>query len=259
MGNTKFSVNDLVIINKSQEVGKIIKIDTAHNNSYVLYTIKVGEAERLYTENFLSLYRDKKIISKLDNVKMDDVAYTIELDDMINQLISDLHFENGNDNITCLKNVCKLVKYFSLRDKNDAYIVKTSNIRLSELYKGFSSSKDNSANAYLFSEILNRIGIKSSCVILKDNEGKFHIANIVLIGEAYYYFDLSIEKSIYVDRNDDKFVFCCSGIGANNYYKFFEPVSLLAINDDEEKNIPDNISVFDIDFQLLNNIANNEL
>lgn len=259
MGNTKYNVGDIVNIDKSHEVGTIIKVDQANGSNYVVYTVRVGKMERLYTEDFLSLNRDNKVLSKLENLSMDDVNYSIELDDMIEKLIGELKIESSDDNIITLKNICKLVKYFSLRNKDDSVVINTSNIKLFELYKGFSSSKDNNANCYLFSEILNRLGIKSHCVILKNNEGKFHVSNIALIGELYYYFDLSIEKSIYIDRNDDNFIYCCSGIGSDNYYQFFEPVSLLTINEYDEKEIPSNISSSDIDFQILNSIANDEL
>ena len=152
---------------------------------------------------------------------------------------------------------CKLVQYFVVRDVNNSIVINTNNIRLTELFKGFSTSNDNNANSYLFSYLLNKIGIDSHCVILKNGEGKFHIANIALIDNLYYYFDLGIEKSIYIDRDDDNFVFCCSGIGSDNYYKFFEPVCLLSLNSEEKEQIPDNISSADIDFQLLDIIMDN--
>lgn len=253
MGNkTKYSVGDLVLVNKTKEVGTVIKIDTMFGTDYSVYIVKIGDFERLYDEKYLSLYRDNKVINKVKKLNVNDVTYSIEIDTMIDNLIKELKLTKGSSDKTVLKNACKLVRYFSMRNKDeDVKALKSNNLKLSELIKGFSSDNDEVAITYLFSEILTRLDIDAKCVILKDQDEQFHVANIVLIDDLYYYFDLSIERSIYIDNKDNSFVFCCSGIGSENYEKFFKPLCLLSLNNESDK-VPKNISNNDIDFRLLN-------
>ena len=260
MGKTdKFNIGDLVKVNKTGEIGTVIKIDNVMNSDYSVYIVKVGDFERLYTEEYISLYRDTTVINKVKNIDINDIVYSMDINEKIDSLINELELKKNNDEKTSLLNACLLVQYFSLRKKvSPKDVIKTNNLKLNELYDGLTSLDDNTANSYLFSEILNQLGISSYCVILKDSDDKIHVSNLVLIGEKYYYFDLSIERSIYADSEDKNFVFCCSGIGKENYEKFFTPLSLLTINDDGETKLPENISEEDIDFKLLNEIINRE-
>lgn len=253
MGN-KYSIGDLVSVNKTGEIGSIEKVERI-SDDYYNYIVKIGDSERVYNEDYITIYRDTKDIKKISQIDFNKISYSIEVSDKIDSIIRKLNLEKSDDNNTQLKNACKLVEYLSLRNKNKKVeLIDTSDLKLNELYIGLSDSDDSVANAYLFAEILKKVNMDVLCVIVEDKEDIIHVANLVWIDGFYYYFDLSIERSISNDRKTKNFVLCCSGIGRNNYEKFFKPLSILNIEDDEKIELPDNISKDDLDFYTLNSI-----
>lgn len=253
MGN-KFSVGDLVKVNKTGEIGTVTKVDKI-SDDYFNYIVKIGDCERIYNEDYITIHRDTKDIKKIEHIDFNRVSYSIKVEDKIESIIRKLNLEKSDDKNTQLKNACKLVEYLSLRNKDKKVeIADTSDLKLNELYIGLSDSDDGVANAYLFADILRRVNMDVLCVIVSDSEDKVHVANLVWIDGFYYYFDLSIERSISNDRKTKNFVLCCSGIGKNNYEKFFKPLSILNIDDNQKLELPDNISNDDLDFFTLNSI-----
>ena len=254
MGNI-FDVGDLVKVNKTGEIGKVVKIETI-GDDYRNYVVKIADFDRIYNESYLSLYRDNKDIRKIENVDFNNITYSLKIDDKIDSIIRKLNLEKSNDKNVHLKNACKLVEYLSLRNKDkEIEIIDLKDLKLNELYIGLSCSEDSIANAYLFTEILKRVDMDSLCVVLRDNDEKVHVANLVKIDNLYYYFDLSIERSISTDRKTKNFVMCCSGIGRKNYEKFFKPISVLNVGNDETIELPSDIADDDIDFYTLNCIV----
>ena len=158
-------------------------------------------------------------------------------------------------------NSCKLLKYLATRECNiSKKECKTGNLILNELYKGLINREDNYiTNSYLFSEILKRLGVDVYNVGLKDDNGNFYMANLVLIKGQYYYFDVTVEQAIFnsTGRDINKFKLCSACIGGDTYHQYFKPISIIEINPNNTSNkieVPTNISKKDIDPKILNKI-----
>ena len=98
-------------------------------------------------------------------------------------------------------------------------------------------------------------------VVLKLQDSNYYVANLVLIGKEYYFFDLTLEREIFKDNGEDvdNFILCCAALGKNSYTQFFKPLCIVDFNDQLAPNsLPKNISSDDIDIDLLNKLLNME-
>lgn len=274
---TKFSIGDLVKYKKTSEEGKVVDIVSTLGGDDNVYEVLFGNVTRLYSEKYLDIVKkyvdeNKEIKTTLINdnisnskdeikkINVDDVNLSFKIEDEINKIINELNLVKVNKDTDSIIDACKLLKYLATRECNiNCDEVNTNNIVLNELYKGLFNRDDNYiTNSYLFSEILKRVGVNALNVGLKDDNGNFYMANLVLIKGLYYYFDVTVEQAIFNSngRNLNNFKMCSACIGSETYEKYFTPVSIIDINPNNKAvDVPDNISKKNMDPKLLNKIV----
>lgn len=239
-GKAKYSVGDEVLILKSDEKGTIKSIISELDNENSLYLVDVNGIERMYAESYL------KIINKASSLD-EGVSLKDSLEDIYKTIIDELSLTNKKEDE--IKNALKLSRYLATRENVNHDVVIKDNIKGSKLYNNLMSQEDSYIfNSYLFSEVLQAIGMDAFMIGLKDEEDIFYIANLVLIGDKYYYFDNTLEREIYLDNcsSPEEFLWCSSAIGKENYEQFFKPLCIIALDKDFMSEIlPKNISAED--------------
>lgn len=137
-------------------------------------------------------------------------------------------------------------------DKNDKYLY--------ELYLGLTHNPGlPTTNTIVYKHLLMHSIAESEIVLLKSNEsGVKHLANIVKLGKEYYFFDPTLERSIYEDDTwgENKRSLCCAALGKNDdYFKLYTPLGILPENmNDNLKPLPDNIAEESMSKNLVNEI-----
>lgn len=258
--NTKFIVGDEVTILSNGSHGTVKEIVSYFGEGQNLYSVEVMGILKMCIESNLELYRKKNTVL---NVDIDKMSASLIIEDAINEIIRKLDLKKTKEDKDQLINAAKLQSYLTVKDDyKDEFISFGNNLLKNNLYTGLiNGSNDYLINACMFSEILKKIGMDVKCVVLKLQDASFYVANLVLIGNYYYFFDLSLEKEIYADNGKDKekFILCCAALGKNSYTQFFKPLCLIDFNDRMAPNeLPKNISVEDIDIDLLNKLLNME-
>ena len=107
---------------------------------------------------------------------------------------------------------------------------------LSNLYRGVMKNPgDQTTNAILFNHLLYMKGFDTHIILARSKNGTPHVANIARIGREYFFFDTTLERSIYEEQgeNPDEMLFCCAALGKEEFSKFYTPVEVL--NDDLDK------------------------
>lgn len=107
---------------------------------------------------------------------------------------------------------------------------------LDNLYKGVMRNPgDQTTNAILFNHLLYMKGFDTHIILARSKNGIPHVANIARIGKEYFFFDPTLERSIYEEQgeNPDELLFCCAALGKEDFNKFYIPVEVL--NDDLDK------------------------
>lgn len=256
----KFNIGDEVIVNITHEKGIIKGIQSVLSDGNSVYLVDIAGNDRLFGESYLTLGRNKEIISMIESLDVNELPILIAIDDKISDIIKMLNLVDSNSPDVQLSNACKLMRYLVL--KNEKELSETMNlisktIVIDDLYNGLINGYNNYiTNAYVFSEILKRVGMDVKLIALKDENDKFYVANLVLIGDKYYYFDVTLEQEIYFDNQRDALVLCCAGIGKKEYEQYFIPMSILSIDNSINGGfIPNNISENDIDFNFINSMG----
>ena len=208
--------------------------------------------------------RRKSVNQLPDGLTMESILLQIE--EKIDEIIRELHLEPSDDINVQLKNCCLVQKYivehieYQERIMEDKTMMADENIRILDLYNaaihhvGVCSS-----NSILFQEILRRIGMKVECVALESSEGGFHMANLVELGGQYYFFDSTLERSIYEDHMDDGkgLVLCCAALGKSEYCPFYTPKAVMPDNPmDQVRDVPSNIAEERIPAVVVNTVVN---
>lgn len=87
-------------------------------------------------------------------------------------------------------------------------------------------------NSILFKHLLYMKGFESYIVLSKSRTGAPHISNLVKVGKEFFYFDPSLERSIFEEQaiNEDDLLFCCVALGREEYSKFYTPLQILPEN-----------------------------
>lgn len=257
--NAKFNVGDEVEIISNGNVGVVKEVTSYMNNGDIVYTVEVAGKQKTYLESNL------RMIRKLNNVidfDIDEMAASFQIEDKINEIIAKLNLRQPESEETSLLNAAKLQMYLATNSNydNETKINIGSSVTKNELLHGLVNGKlDSIVNAYIFSEILNKVGNKVLNVALNDENGAFYIANLVLIGSDYYYFDVTLEHSVFVENGGElkNFVLCCGALGRGSYEQFFKPMCLIDFHDKlAENKLPDNIARLDIDIDLVNKLIN---
>lgn len=107
---------------------------------------------------------------------------------------------------------------------------------LSNLYRGVMKNPgDQTTNAILFNHLLYMKGFDTHIILARSKNGTPHVANIARIGKEYFFFDTTLERSIYEEQgeNPDEMLFCCAALGKEEFSKFYTPVEVL--NEDLDK------------------------
>ena len=258
--NLKFKIGDEVIVIKTHEKGIISGIQSILPDGNSVYVVDISGNARLFGESYLTLGRDKSIINRIETLDVNELSSMVAIDDKINQIINELNLVSSNNPDVQLNNACKLMKYLVLRSDsefNQTMKIISKTIVIDDLYNGLVNGYNNYiTNSYVFSEILKRVGMDVKLIALKDENEKFYVANLVLIGEKYYYFDVTLEQEIYSEDKKGEFALCCAGIGKKEYEQYFIPMSILSIDNSITGGfIPSNIAENDIDFNLVNGFS----
>jgi hypothetical protein len=110
----------------------------------------------------------------------------------------------------------------------------------------------------MFKTILSRLGIKVEVIGLESTEGGFHAANIVELDGKYYFFDTTLETTIYNqyrEFNEGNIFLCCAGLGQNEYLQFYIPKVVLPDDLNEGlKPLPNNIALDSIPREVTNGL-----
>lgn len=107
---------------------------------------------------------------------------------------------------------------------------------LSDLYRGVMKNPgDQTTNAILFNHLLYMKGFDTHIILARSKNGTPHVANIARIGREYFFFDTTLERSIYEEQgeNPDEMLFCCAALGKEEFSKFYTPIEVL--NEDLDK------------------------
>lgn len=150
-------------------------------------------------------------------------------------------------------NLAKKMTDVKSDDKNDTY--------LNDLYVGITNNPGTAAtNTILYKHLLMHSIAESEVVLLKStNSGALHLANIVKLGKEYYYFDPTLERSIFNDDTweENRGTLCCAALGKNDdYFKLYEPQGILPDDMNSPlKKLPENIAEDSMSKNLVNEIA----
>lgn len=254
---TKFNVGDEVVITKSGEKGVIQEVQSYLGVGDNVYVVNVGDSERLYVESYL----EETEIKVEEEAPDKDKEFLDEIDDKINSIIEELDLKESNMLEVQLTNICKLQRYLAVREEDEELekkVVNISSVVVNELYQGLINGSSNYiSNAYMFNQILARVGIEALNVGCKDENGNFYMTNLVYVYDKYYYFDVTLEQEIYREEviDPDDFELCCAGLGKDDYEQFFTPLCVLEYSENVTKNeLPSNIASRNLDLDYLNKL-----
>ena len=114
-------------------------------------------------------------------------------------------------------------------------------------------------NSILFKHLLYMKGFESYIILSKSRSGSLHISNLVKVGKEFFYFDTTLERSIFEEQaiNEDDMLFCCAALGKEEYSKFYKPFQILLNNfkKNSMKIMPENISEESMPRHLIESIV----
>lgn len=127
------------------------------------------------------------------------------------------------------------------------------------LYIGLTNNPGLSVtNSILFKHLLYMKGFESYIILSKSRSGSFHISNLVKIGKEFFYFDTTLERSVFEEQaiNEDDMLFCCAALGKDEYTKFYSPFQILPNNfKKSHMQMPENISEESMPRTLIDSIV----
>jgi len=112
----------------------------------------------------------------------------------------------------------------------------------------------------MFNHLLSAIGMNSKVVILKSKKGGIHAATLVELEDKYYYFDTTIERTLFEMQvnNPKKFLFGFVGMGQNEYYEYYSPVGVMPENiNDNLLPLPSMVSHYSVPKDIIHSMGNN--
>ena len=255
----KFNIGDEVEVVSSGSIGVVREITSYMNNGDSVYMVEIAGKQKAYLESNLRMVRK---LNGLENIDINEMSASLQIEDKINEIIAKLNLMAPTSQESHLLNAAKLQMYLATNDNYDeeTKINIGSSVTKNELFHGLVNGKiDSIVNSYIFSEILNKVGNKVLNVALKDENGAYYLANLVLIGNEYYYFDVTLEHTVFIENGGElkNFVLCCGALGRGSYEQFFKPMCLIDFHDKlAENELPDNIASLDIDIDLVNKLIN---
>lgn len=195
--------------------------------------------------------------NSIENIK-------IEIEQAINDIIKQLDLKESSDTMVQLRNCCLVQKYIvehntyseDIMKEKDNY--KQEEITILDLYNAVVLHNGVcTSNSLMFKKILEKVGVKSEVIGLISNDtGSMHASNIVELDGQYYFFDSTLETTIYkANSMDGSIILCCAGLGKNEYCQFYTPKVVLPDNPtDNVKPVPENISEYRIPPDIVNNL-----
>ncbi len=256
--NTKFVVGDEVTIVSNGNHGTVKSIASYLGEGRNIYLVRVDNVDKMCVESNLEIYRKKNTVFNLD---LNEAGINFMIEDRINEIIEMLGLKRTKEDKDQLLNAAKLQAYLTISDdyENEKNSI-GNNILKYNLYNGLVNGVDEPIiNSCIFTQVLRKIGMDVKNVVLKLQDNAFYVANLVLIGKDYYFFDLTLEREIFRDNgeNIENFILCCAALGKNSYTQFFKPLCVIDFNDILGPSmLPKNISTEDIDIDLLNKLLN---
>ena len=188
----------------------------------------------------------------------------IEIEQAINDIIKQLDLKESSDTMIQLRNCCLVQKYIvehntyneDIMKEKDNY--KQEEITILDLYNAVVLHNGVcTSNSLMFKKILEKVGVKSEVIGLISNDtGRMHASNIVELDGQYYFFDSTLETTIYKANSiDGSIILCCAGLGKNEYCQFYTPKVVLPDNPtDNVKPVPENISEYRIPPDIVNDL-----
>lgn len=257
----KFEVGDEVAVISNGNIGTIKSVISYLGDGDNIYLVTFNGIDKTCIESNLRISRKKYTALTVD---IKEIGINFMIEDKFKEIIDTLKLKEPKDDKEQLVNASKLQYYLTVNEETDDEITNIGNSVLkNQLYHGlFNGETDPITNSYIFSEILQKVGMNVLNVVLKLEDASFYVANLVLIGNDYYYFDLTLEKELYKDNGADinNFVLCCGALGKESYEQFFKPLCLIDFKDRLAPNtLPKNIAIKDIDIDLVNKLLNMEL
>lgn len=190
------------------------------------------------------------------------------IDEKTKQIISLLGVKKSFRLLNQLASALKLYKYvFQKNDSNFAKSiseVKSKNkndVYLNDLYLGLTHNPGlPSTNTIAYKHLLMHSIAESEVVLLKSKDsGRLHLSNLVKLGKEYYFFDPTLERSIFDDDTwgENRGTLCCAALGKNDdYFRLYDPVGILPDDMNMQlKPLPENIAEESMSKNLVNEIA----
>lgn len=240
---------------------KIIKFlgNTDATGQPLYETVSDDGKKYIISETLLEPYTGKQYgDSQIINVSLAEEGSEITVDKeteikaKTESILEFLNITSSNDQMVQLENAMKIHKYISqnssytsdmMQEKTD---YNTNEAYLNELYNGLINRRGVcTTDSIVFKHLLSEIGMNGDVVILESKEGGVHAATLVQLGDESYYFDTTLERTIFeqYSNNPEKFVFCCAALGQQEYNQFYNPVGVLPENLNEDLlPMPKNIS-----------------
>lgn len=245
--NLKFSVDDEVVVVDSFVTGVVKQVLSVLGPGNNVYLVSINGKNRIFAEKDLAFsYKNE-----LNRINSCNISSLIEIEDEIYYLFDKLGLIKSDDYVIQFTNALKLQKYLASRnfaEKDNKCFSNDITIKL--LFDGIVNQKnDNITLAVIFQKILAKLGMNVLIVAVADEKKHYYLTNLVLIGEFYYYFDISWERILYLNNNSDNFELCCAALGSKNYKKFYHPLGIVNyINHEFSGNLPSNIAYEDLKF-----------
>lgn len=160
--------------------------------------------------------------NSIENIK-------IEIEQAINDIIKQLDLKESSDTMIQLRNCCLVQKYIvehntyneDIMKEKDNY--KQEEMTILDLYNAVVLHNGVcTSNSLMFKKILEKVGVKSEVIGLISNDtGSMHASNIVELDGQYYFFDSTLETTVYkANSMDGSIILCCAGLGKNDIVNF---------------------------------------
>lgn len=215
------------------------------------------------------LEEESDIASRQGPIEYGDLSkIRAENDEKIDSIIAELDLKNTDDILEQIENCRKVSEYIVMHNQYDDAVMdeKAQNsgfsMRDMDLHSALVDERGVCTSYSVeFEEILKRVGMDVKTVTLISKEGGTHACNLVNIRGEYYYFDTTLEQTIYNMQKeldpDTELVLCCAGLGKKEYEEFYMPVVIIT-SEMETEGIPNNISEERIPFEIANGLYNPE-
>lgn len=254
---------------------KIIRIlRNKHGTDQPLYEAVSDNGERhIIVETLLQPYTGKKQgDSPSIDVSFSEVSSgttvdkETEIKSKVELILKFLNITSSTDMMVQLENAMKIHKYISQNSSYTSDIMQekedynANEAYLNELYNGLIKKRGVcSTDSLVFKYLLLEIGMHGDVVILISKEGVVHAATLVQLGDVSYYFDTTLERTMFeqYSNNPEKFIFCCAALGQQEYGQFYTPVGVLPENLKEDLlPMPQNISPSSLSKTIIQSVGN---